>query len=285
RSRRSWPSSGERPPSTRCSSRTRCAPPRNCSDCTTRPSRPARPRSNARSASASEPASGARGSRRRSSCTASATCASRRRRPPSAAGPGRTHDRSGMTYQTDPDIAALFATFDPPPAALFDESVDLQTRVDLLREGSRRDSEGSAQRPFAGTIEPIELVGRSGPIAARLYRPAALAAGVRGVAVWFYGGGMMLGDLDKAHHDAAELAEISGAPVITAAYRLAPEHPFPAGVEDAFDAVAFIARNGSRWGINTGRIAVGGESAGGAMATAAALQSVGVEDVNIVFQL
>ncbi|MDQ2625235.1 MAG: DUF3237 family protein [Actinomycetota bacterium] len=190
-----------------------------------------------------------------------------------------------MTYQTDPDIAGLFATFDPPPAALFDESVDLQTKVDLLREGSRRDSEGSAQRPFAGTIEPIELAGRSGPIAARLYRPAALATGVRGVAVWFYGGGMMLGDLDKAHHDAAELAEVAGVPVITATYRLAPEHPFPAGVEDAFDAVAFIARNGERWGINTGRIAVGGESAGGAMATAAALQSVGVEDVNVVFQL
>ena len=190
-----------------------------------------------------------------------------------------------MTFQTDPDIAAFFATLDPLPEELFDETVDLQRKVDILREGSRRDSEQLAARPFAGTIEPIELEGRSGTIAARLYRPAKQADGVRGVAVWFYGGGMMLGDLDKAHHDAAELAEVAGVPVITATYRLAPEHPFPAGVEDAFDAVAHIARNGERWGIPTERIAVGGESAGGAMATAAALQSVGVEDVNVVFQL
>src|SRR5690606_9505980 len=124
--------------------------------------------------------------------------------------------------------------------------------------------------PFDGSIEPIELDGRAGPIAARLYRPAAQAAGVRGVAVWFFGGGMALGDLDSAHHDAAELAEVAGVSVVTATYRLAPEHPFPAGVHDAFDAVAAVARNGRRWGLETERIAVAGESAGGAMATAAA---------------
>lgn len=190
-----------------------------------------------------------------------------------------------MTFQTDPDIAAFFATLDPPPAELFDEGVDLQTKVDLLREGSRQDAAGLVPRPYAGTIEPIELEGRAGTIAARLYRPARPAAGVRGFAVWFYGGGMMLGDLDQAHHDAAELSEVAGVPVVTATYRLAPEHPFPAGVHDAFDAVAFLARHGARWGLDTGRIAVGGESAGGAMATAAALQAVGEDDVNIVFQL
>lgn len=190
-----------------------------------------------------------------------------------------------MTFQTDPDIAAFFATLDPLPAELFDDAVDLQRKVDLLREGSSQDNAGPSQRPYAGTIEPIELEGRVGTIAARLYRPTQQAEGVRGVAVWFYGGGMMLGDLDKAHFDAAELSEVAGVPVVTATYRLAPEHPFPAGVEDAFDAVAFIARNGKRWGIPTERIAVGGESAGGAMATAAALQAVGIDDVNIVFQL
>lgn len=190
-----------------------------------------------------------------------------------------------MTFQTDPDIAAFFATLPPMPEELFDESVPLQRKVDLLREGSRRDSEQLAARPFDGSVEPIDLEGRSGTISARLYRPARQAEGVRGVAVWFYGGGMMLGDLDKAHHDAAELAEVAGVPVVTATYRLAPEHPFPAGVEDAFDAVAYVARHGERWGLATERIAVGGESAGGAMATAAAMQSVGVDDVNVVFQL
>lgn len=190
-----------------------------------------------------------------------------------------------MPFQIDPDIAAFFSQLEPMPDELFDPAVDLQTKVDLLREGSRRDSEKLFARPFDGTVEEVELELRWGSAPGRVYRPAREAPGVRGVMVWFFGGGMMLGDLDKAHHDAAEIAEVAGIPVVTASYRLAPEHPFPAGVEDAFDAVAFVARNGERLGFVTERIAVGGESAGGAMATAAAIQAREVEDVNIVFQL
>lgn len=189
-----------------------------------------------------------------------------------------------MTFQTDPDVAELFSRTSPPPAELFDPEVDLQTKVALLRAGSRSGPEALA-RPFDGTTQDVELELRWGTVPGRVYRPRRTAPGVRGTAVWFYGGGMMLGDIDKAHHDAAELAEVAGVPVVTATYRLAPEHPFPAGVEDAFDAVAFLARNGERLGLPVERLAVAGESAGGAMATAAAMQAREVEDVNVVFQL
>jgi acetyl esterase len=90
--------------------------------------------------------------------------------------------------------------------------------------------------------------------------------------VYFHGGGYVIGDLDT--HDALcrALAEDSGAVVIAVDYRRAPECKFPAAVEDAHAATVWIAKNAERLGIDARRIAVVGDSAGGALATVVAMR-------------
>jgi acetyl esterase len=104
----------------------------------------------------------------------------------------------------------------------------------------------------------------------RLYRPAE---GVLPAFVFAHGGGWVVGDLDT--HDAVcrELASQSGAIVVAIDYRLAPEHPFPAAVEDCWTATTWVVAHATELGIDPSRIAVGGDSAGGGMATVVALMA------------
>src|SRR5690606_22883839 len=92
--------------------------------------------------------------------------------------------------------------------------------------------------------------------------------------VWFHGGGCTLGDL--ASHDSLcrFLAEQAMVRVVAVDYRLAPEHPFPAAVEDCVEAWSWVSRNASGLAIDPDRIAVGGDSAGGNLATVVAQESV-----------
>lgn len=118
---------------------------------------------------------------------------------------------------------------------------------------------------FRGWLEPVtsaETVDAGG-VPSRLYRP-------RGdeddVLVWMHGGGWMLGDLDCCEGVARAIANRAGCAVLTIDYRLAPEHPFPAALDDTWAAVGWARRHFSR-------VAVGGDSAGGNLAAAAALRA------------
>ena len=107
---------------------------------------------------------------------------------------------------------------------------------------------------------------------ARLYRPAIKAA-VRPAAplpvvVFFHGGGWMLGDIDSYHGLVASLAVLSQSVFISVDYRLAPEHKFPAGLQDAIMATAWVADHAKALGIDANRLAVMGDSAGGNLAAA-----------------
>lgn len=115
----------------------------------------------------------------------------------------------------------------------------------------------------------IDLDGRSLP--ARLY--VADDASAPPLTVFFHGGGWVLGTLDT--HDAVcrALAKASGSAVLSVAYRLAPEHPYPAAAEDAFDAIKWAAHNGAQLGVDAARMAVAGDSAGGNLAAAAAIMA------------
>jgi acetyl esterase len=110
-----------------------------------------------------------------------------------------------------------------------------------------------------------------GTLRLRLYRPAGSDG--RGCLVWLHGGGFTTGNLDT--HDALcrRLAAGAGVPLLSVDYRLAPEHRFPAAVDDAAAALAWAAAEGARFGIDAARIAVGGSSAGGNLAAAAALHA------------
>jgi acetyl esterase len=103
--------------------------------------------------------------------------------------------------------------------------------------------------------------------------------------VFLHGGGWMLGDLDS--HDAMHrlLADRAGCAVLGVGYRLAPEHPFPAGLDDAAKALAWARREAEALGCDPSRIALGGESAGGNLAAAMTLKLRDAGDAQPLFQL
>ena len=132
-----------------------------------------------------------------------------------------------------------------------------------------------AERPTIpmARVEPIEIPGPAGAIPARLYVPPAEADEPLPLLVYFHGGGWVIGDLDTHDSPCRFLAAHAGAAVLAVDYRLAPEHPFPAAVEDACAAHAWTRANAERLGADPARIAVGGDSAGGNLAAVACLQA------------
>jgi acetyl esterase len=127
----------------------------------------------------------------------------------------------------------------------------------------------NAIKPPLAAVETLSLPGPGGSIACRFYRPA-LAHSLPAL-VYFHGGGWVVGSLDTHDRIMRLLAEKSGALVLGIDYRLAPEHKFPAPHEDALTALRHVIRHGRDWGIDTSRLAVGGDSAGANLALAACL--------------
>ncbi|WP_330451609.1 MULTISPECIES: alpha/beta hydrolase [unclassified Streptomyces] len=99
----------------------------------------------------------------------------------------------------------------------------------------------------------------------RIYRPAGAGAGLPAV-VWIHGGGFVLGNVDSVHHSAAQAAVFASAVVVAVSYRLAPEDPFPAGLDDCWAALEWTAGNAAEIGADPGRLAVAGASSGGCLA-------------------
>jgi len=101
-------------------------------------------------------------------------------------------------------------------------------------------------------------------IATRLYRPSTHVP--LGLFLYFHGGGWVLGGIETHDHVARALAAESGCAVLSVDYRLAPEHPFPQGLEDAFAVAAWIHENAPSLGCDPERLAIGGDSAGANLA-------------------
>jgi acetyl esterase len=110
-----------------------------------------------------------------------------------------------------------------------------------------------------------------GTIPALAYRPLVPAAGAPGCLLWLHGGGWIIGDLEGVDHVCRALANASGHVVVSVDYRLAPEHPFPAGLDDARAALRWAGGPGAaELGHEPGRVALGGDSAGANLVTVAA---------------
>jgi acetyl esterase/lipase len=107
----------------------------------------------------------------------------------------------------------------------------------------------------------------------------------QGAIVWMHGGGFVMGDVDTEHPWAARLADGSGAVVTSVGYRLAPEHRFPAALDDVYAVLTWTAEHAAELGIDPGQIAVGGHSAGAALAAAVALRARDQQGPPIRFQL
>lgn len=129
----------------------------------------------------------------------------------------------------------------------------------------------SVASPGGAWAEALELPGPGGRLAARLYRPSGGPAGALPVLLFLHGGGWVLGDLDSHDGLCRRLAALSGCAVLALDYRLAPESPFPAAIEDALAAFAWLREAAGGLGLDPARIAIGGDSAGGNLAAVACL--------------
>jgi len=142
---------------------------------------------------------------------------------------------------------------------------------------------------FSGRPEALERAedvspqGAAGPLRGRLYVPPHSPA-PGGLLVYFHGGGFVVADLETHDTSCRFLAARSGTRVLAVDYRLAPEHPFPAAIDDALAAFRWAAANAAELGADPARIAVGGDSAGGNLAAGVARLSAG-RDPAPAFQL
>jgi acetyl esterase/lipase len=136
----------------------------------------------------------------------------------------------------------------------------------------------------------LSVAGGSGELRARLYVPLDEGPGAGPVApgpllVYFHGGGFVVGDLETHDNVCRFLARQSGARVLAVDYRLAPEHPFPAPIDDALAAFAFAVEHAGELGADPTRIAVGGDSAGGNLAAGVAAIASSAGGPRPAFQL
>ncbi|MCW1958111.1 MAG: alpha/beta hydrolase [Mycobacterium sp.] len=120
------------------------------------------------------------------------------------------------------------------------------------------------------STENRTIDGPGGPIPIRIYRPEQAPAGPLPLTMYFHGGGFCVGTLDSYDKQARMIALGAGTVVVSVDYRLAPEHPFPAGVEDVWAATQWAAANGASLGADASRLAVSGDSAGATLSAVVA---------------
>jgi acetyl esterase len=136
-----------------------------------------------------------------------------------------------------------------------------------MRDGFRRLAQAVDVKGVPiGKVEDGELPGPGGPLPYRLYRPQHPAAQPLPALVFFHGGGCVFGDIETHDGLCRTLATESGCAIISIGYRRAPEHKFPAAVEDSYAATQWVSAHAAGLGLDADRIAVGGDSAGGGLA-------------------
>jgi acetyl esterase/lipase len=143
------------------------------------------------------------------------------------------------------------------------------------RQLFRETRPGSTPTPAEiGVVRDLTADGPGGPIPLRAYRPAGVAPGTAlPVLVYYHGGGWVIGDLDTHDVQCRQITAEAGIMVIAVDYRLAPEHKFPAAVDDAWAATRWVVAHASELGVDARRVAVAGDSAGGNLAAVVALMA------------
>lgn len=163
--------------------------------------------------------------------------------------------------------------------------VPFQLTTDGGPEPARRRFRDLPRSPVHPEVDAQDhtIDGPAGPIALRVYRPPTEQA-LLPVVMFIHGGGWTVGDLDTYDGQARMHAAGAGAVVVSVDYRLAPEHPFPAAVEDVWAATQWVVDNAHQIGADAGRLAVAGDSAGGNLAAVTA-QSARDAGIALRFQL
>jgi acetyl esterase len=144
--------------------------------------------------------------------------------------------------------------------------------LDLLRAGIELEvPEIWGLRDEVDEVVDLMIPGPAGPLRVRVYRP--LSTEILPVVIWFHGGGWVVGTLDSHDPVCRALANRTPCVVVAVDYRLAPEAPFPAAVEDSWAATRWVAEEALKLGGDATRIVVAGDSAGGNLAAAVALRA------------
>ncbi|MEU8247872.1 alpha/beta hydrolase [Nonomuraea sp. NPDC048916] len=159
-----------------------------------------------------------------------------------------------------PDIAQVLASLPaPPPGPLNPEA---------MRAGEESQVPPVADRLPLHSVEDLTAQTAAGEVPVRVYTP--VEADAYGVLVYFHGGAFFLGSLETHDHVARSLAKETGLKVVSVGYRLAPEHAFPAGLDDCYAALRWAAENGETLGWDGTTLAIAGDSSGGTFVAAVA---------------
>jgi len=176
-----------------------------------------------------------------------------------------------MPVTLDPDAAAVFRAFQEAGRPPY-ETVSPAEARELYLKGR---FVSNPEPPELASVEPLTIPSPAGSIPARVYTPTRLrkAGGLAPGLVFFHGGGWVIGDLDSHDVVCRKLADEGELMVVSVDYRLAPEHKFPAAVDDAIASTKWIAENAKQFGIDASRLMVGGDSAGGNLAAVVAISA------------
>jgi acetyl esterase len=186
------------------------------------------------------------------------------------------------------------STVDPRPAIdpilqKVLDAVPFQMSLDDGVDAARRRLRDLPRREFHPElrVENRSIDGPAGPINIRIYWPPSdhAPSPVPPVVLFFHGGGFVVGDLDTHDGPCRQHAVGASAVVVSVEYRLAPEHPYPTAVDDAWAATQWVARHGSEIGADAGRLAVAGDSAGATISAVIAQRARDNGSLPILFQL
>ncbi len=179
----------------------------------------------------------------------------------------------------DPELAAML---DLLPVLDLTDPVAARADFETMLAALRSEIPGAD----ALEIEDRRVPGWEGDpeVPVRIYRTKGSAGSVPGI-VLIHGGGFIIGSVETEHVGAAMTAVATGAVVVSVEYRLAPEHPFPAGLHDCYSALSFVARESEALGIDPARVALVGTSAGGGLAAGTALLARDLGGPAVCFQM
>ena len=176
-----------------------------------------------------------------------------------------------MPVTLDPDAAFVYKAFQEAGRPAYETLTPAEAR-EYYRQAR---FVTNPEPPLLRSIEPLAIETTGGVIPARLYTPRSLRElnGLAPCLVFFHGGGWVIGDLDTHDVVCRKLADEGQLIVISVDYRRAPEYKFPAAVDDAIAATAWIAGHARDLGIDASHLVVGGDSAGGNLAAVVAISA------------
>src|SRR5262249_3661838 len=181
----------------------------------------------------------------------------------------KTHPKPNVQMQA---VLDTFASLGPKPTATLTpaEARKRPTAADAVKALLKKQGKRTDPEPV-GEVKDVEYAGAAGKLPARVYTPKG--EGPFPVLVFWHGGGWVLADLDYDDASCRALCNAAGCVVVSCEYRHAPEHPFPAAVDDAFAAYQWVLKSAADLHGDPKRVAVGGESAGGNLAAVTALRA------------